>query len=154
MKVKEEEIGQLSGILGSSSEDWMQEKASLVHQVTDLKLAMASLEEGYKQEIVKYQASLVEMEELEIELDRLQREIASLKSVGMGRKQVSWASNSILETIEPSMISPRPLVINTNKSHNRYDSTGSGESSSRLCCNLSIKVPHNRSKSIPPTVSF
>lgn len=152
MAVKEEEVRQLTSVLESDPDSWMSEKVSLVNQVAELKLSGTSLEEGLKHEQLEHQASRIRVEELEIELDRLEREIAALKTAASGRKHVSWGSNTIVRIQEPAMISPRPLSINVGKSHSRFD--GSLPDASQHAFGLSVRVPHHRSKSIPPSLHF
>lgn len=132
----------------------MAEKVSLVDQVAKLKQSMTVLEEQYKQERMKNQAVLIRNEELEIELDRMEREIASLKSSSLNPKRVSWGSNTILEFTEPLATPPKPLSIHINKSHSRFDGVPDLEMLSQHCCNLTVRIPHCRSKSIPSTLQL
>ena len=145
----------MKSVLHSSPDAWVVEKVDLVNQLAELKLCSAELEEGVKQETLKHQACLIRIEELEIELDRLEREILSLKSAPAPRKHVSWGSSHIMDTSESLMPVPPSLSINIGKSHSRFDgSLATDAAASQLCCHLSVRVPHLRSKSIPPSVQF
>ena len=104
--MQQDEIYQLSAVLQSDPSSWKQEKVQLVNQVAELKLSGTSLEEDLKQETLKSQSCLVRIEELEIELDRIQRDMAALKSSAASRKRVSWGSNSMVEVPEHQTMQP------------------------------------------------
>eukprot|EP00210_Caulerpa_lentillifera_P008198 g7828.t1 len=164
LKVQEEEIGVLSETLKNSPESWIKEKVELVSRVGQLELNNASLKDTVKIESSKEQEHLIRIEELEIELDRVQREMTSLKSAGSIKKakHVSWGSNSVLNQEQESDYQLPSLSINIKNSHSKFGqeeisqpkSTGDSESVSELNCDLFVRVPHLRSRSIPSTIQL
>lgn len=164
--VQRVEICALSSTLDNhdNPELWIKEKVEFIKKVGDLELDNGALQERLKQESSKQQFLLIRIEELEIELDRIQRDLAVLKTTNSTKKSkhVSWGETLVLEQ-EESLDAPLPsLSINIKNSHSKFGDDGlegpksadGSESVSDLHCDLYVRVPHQRSRSIPATIQL